>query len=224
MNYDIISTGSKGNAVILQRRILVDCGVSFSKLREYAKELSVVLLTHRHSDHFKPATVRALHRERPALRWGCCSWMVQPLLDAGVSKRMVDVFTPGQAYLYDIRAGSCTVQAEAIPHNVPNCCFKLHFSDAGSVFYATDCATLDGIRAEHFDLYMVEANHTKADIEARIAEKLSQGEYSYELEAARNHLSQEQALDWLAENAGPHSEYLFLHQHQESLREVRHGA
>ena len=44
---------------------------------------------------------------------------------------------------------------------------------------------------------------------------MEQGEFSYEYRAAQNHLSQEQALDWLARNVGPNSRYEFLHQHKE---------
>lgn len=48
MNCEIISTGSKGNAVILNGSILIDCGVSSRKLEPYAKKLKLVLLTHVH--------------------------------------------------------------------------------------------------------------------------------------------------------------------------------
>ena len=61
---------------------------------------------------------------------------------------------------------------------------------------------------------MIEANHTRAGIEARIEEKRAAGEFSYEWAAAQNHLSREQAEDWLYQQMGPNSRYVFLHQHQ----------
>ena len=216
MTYEIISTGSKGNAVVLDGVILVDCGVSWKKLRPYAQKLRLVLLTHVHGDHFKPATVRALHRERPGLRWCCCPWMVEPLLEAGVSKRVIDVVEaepgPGAQYgdwLYVIPV--------ATAHNVPNCAWRIttYYEDGWSAFYATDCATLDGIRATDYDWYFVEANHGEAEIEERIAAKLEAGEFSYEAAARENHMSREQAMDWLAANMGPNSRYVLLHQHEE---------
>ena len=70
MTYDIIATGSSGNCVIINGEIAIDMGIPMKKLREsgYIKGLKLVLLTHAHSDHFNSATVRALHKERPALR------------------------------------------------------------------------------------------------------------------------------------------------------------
>ena len=91
MTYDIIATGSSGNCVIINGEIAIDMGIPMKKLREsgYIKDLRLVLLTHRHTDHFNAATVRALHKERPDLRWVCCAWMVPLLLKAGVDKRVI---------------------------------------------------------------------------------------------------------------------------------------
>lgn len=219
MTYNIIATGSTGNAVTINDEILIDCGVPFKTLEPYIKPLKLVLLTHIHGDHFKPSTVAALHKARPALRWGCCEWMVGPLLEAGIDKRVIDVIcTPENrdgALLGFAYTGLCHVFAEPIPHNVPNCGWRIQLSGGETLFYATDCATLDGIEAKDYDLYLVEANHAQAEIEARISEKMAAGEFAYEYRAAQNHLSQEQAMDWLAENMGPNSRYLFLHQHKE---------
>lgn len=211
MNIEIIGTGSKGNAVVLNDSIMIDCGLSMSKIRPYAKKLKLVLLTHIHSDHFNPRTVRALAKERPTLRWCCCDWMVEPLVNAGVDKRMIDVVSPGYCFIYrDV----CTVKAETLTHDVPNCGWRI-WQKEESAFYATDTGTLDGISAPNYGLYLIEANHTTADIEERIARKEAAGEFCYERRAAANHLSREQALAWLAENIGPNSRYIFLHQHKE---------
>ena len=37
MNYNVIATGSSGNATIIENTILLDCGVSFNKLKKYSK-------------------------------------------------------------------------------------------------------------------------------------------------------------------------------------------
>ncbi len=212
MTYNIISTGSKGNAVIINDIILIDCGVPFKKLEPYIKPLKLVLLTHIHSDHFKPSTARALHRERPALRWGCCHWMVEPLLETGIDKRLIDVMELDKRYDYG-RALGASVKPVPLVHDVPICGYKIKVNRE-RIFYATDTGTLDGISAKNYDLYMLEANHTRAELETRIAEKKVAEVFAYEYAAARNHLSQEQAMDWLAENAGANSKYVFLHQHE----------
>lgn len=222
MTYDILATGSSGNAVVINGEILIDCGVSMKKLREsgYIKNLKLVLLTHAHGDHFNTATVRALHKERPALRWGCCEWMVPHLLEAGVDKRVIDVLSAGYeiGYKPDRSIGSdavvATVRPEPLVHDVQNCGWHIQIGKK-NLFYATDTSTLDHIEARNYDYYLIEANHTRAEIEASIAEKRARGEFAYETRAAQNHLSQEQALEWLARNAGPNSRYVFLHQHKD---------
>lgn len=216
MTYDILATGSGGNAVVINWKILIDCGVPYKTLEQsgYVKDLRLVLLTHRHSDHFKPSTARRLHMERPALRWGCCEWMAPHLLEAGIEPYLCDIMCPyeksGDARIYK---GLAEIHPDFIPHDVPNCAWHI-FDGKARLFYATDTGTLDGVEAKNYDLYLIEANHTRAEIEERISEKQARGEFAYEYRAAQNHLSQEQALDWLAENAGPNSRYLFLHQHK----------
>lgn len=145
------------------------------------------------------------------VRFGCCPWMVGHLLDAGVDKRVIDVYEPHHIYQYP---GALEIQPEPLFHNVPNCGYHI-FDGWERLFYATDTGTLDGISAKGYDLYLVEANHTKADIVARAAEKQAKGEYAYEFRAAENHLSREQTEDWLYQNMGPHSQYAFLHGHEE---------
>ena len=219
MTYNVIATGSDGNATVINDCILIDCGVPYKALKHYVKRLQLVLLTHEHSDHFNAATVRRLAQERPGLRWGCCEWMVEKLLDAGIYRRQIDVYEPGKSYGY--RVAAMKLSPVETPLNVRNCAYKIVFTVGGlrstqmeRLFYATDCGTLDGITAKGFDVYMVEANHKQADIERRAAEKLAAGEYAYEFKAADNHLSFEQARDWLAENMGPRSIWVPMHEHK----------
>lgn len=218
MTYNIIASGSDGNATVLNGQVLVDCGISMKALESVKKDLKLVLLTHQHGDHFKPSTVAALHRDRPTLRFGCCSWMVGPLLAAGVDKRQIDVFDLYKHYKYGDLVTVCPVP---LPHNVPNCGYRLEFPRCERVFYATDCGSLDGISAQNYSLYLVEANHRRADLETRAEEKEAAGAFAYERRAAENHLSYEQAVDWLSENMGSESVWIPMHEHKE--REVRDG-
>lgn len=196
MTYKIIATGSTGNALILNGVILIDCGVPYKALEPYVKDLRLVCLTHIHGDHFNEATIRRLAHERPGLRWACCEWLVWPLLKCGVRESQIDELLPDFFTLYK-DFGVCPVLLE---HNVPNCGFRISMGEGGMAFYATDTGTLDGIEAKDYDLYFVEANHTREEIEAAVAEAEAKGEYTYRLQAAQNHLSQEQAIDWLCQN------------------------
>lgn len=213
MIYDIIASGSAGNAVVVDGSVLIDCGVPYHMLERHVAGLRLVLLTHQHGDHFRPATVARLHRMRPALRWGCCQWMVPHLLSAGVDRRVIDVYEiNGMLFMY---GNGLAVEPVRLAHNVPNCGYKLRDLGGGSLFYATDTGSLDGVEAKDFDLYLVEGNHREAEIEEKIRQKMETGEFAYEAAARENHLSEEQALAWLAQNMGPESRYVFMHQHRD---------
>ena len=213
MTLEILKTGSKGNAVLIgsSREILVDCGVGMKLLEPYADGLKLVLLTHIHSDHFRKSTVSALARRRPTLRFVCGDFLVESLLEAGVDKRNIDVCGVESAFYYPTL--SAMVQTFPLVHDVPNLSYLLKIGRE-TLFYATDTGTLDHIQAHGCDLYLIEANHTKEELEARKKAKQAAGQYAYESRAAATHLSQEQAMDWLYRNMSPSSQYVFLHQHQ----------
>ncbi len=209
IDFEILATGSTGNAIIINDTILIDCGVPFKALREHYKKLKLVLLTHIHGDHFNKSTIRRLAKERPTLRFGCCQWLVKPLLSAGVDSRNIDVMEPDAVYRY----GAFDVIPVSLVHDVPNCGYKIHFPDS-KMFYATDTNNLNGIVAKNYDLYMVEANYGEEEIRQRIAAKKEAGEYAYEYKVLQNHLSIEKCNDFLYRNMGPKSEYVYLHQHE----------
>lgn len=89
--FEIISTGSQGNAVVINKIILVDCGVNFKALEPYYRALKLVLLTHIHSDHFNKTAIKLLARERPTLRFACGKWLVNDVIACGVAKANIDV-------------------------------------------------------------------------------------------------------------------------------------
>lgn len=213
MNYNIISTGSQGNAVVVDDIILIDCGVNFKALKDVYKELQIVLLTHIHADHFKRSTIKRLAKERPALRFGCCEWLANELVEAGVSWRNIDVFEIGKVYDYEV----FKVSPVKLYHNVQNCGYRI-FANGEKGIYATDTGHLQGITAKDYDLYMIEANYTDEDLQERINAKLEAGEYCYELNVANRHLSHEQASEWLMDNMGEKSKYVFLHAHKDKSR------
>jgi Metal-dependent hydrolases of the beta-lactamase superfamily III len=210
--YNIIGTGSKGNAVVIGGMILVDCGVPFRQIRPCAKDLSVVLLTHIHGDHFKPQALLALHSERPTLRFGAPMHMAEPLVATGIPARQIDVYEAnGTRYDY----GAFALSAFPLPHNVPNCGYKLEINGK-RILYATDTNAMEHVEAKGFDLYMLEANYTESDIVERIKAKQAAGQYCYEWDVLQNHLSLEKANNWLYGQMGPKSEYVFIHQHEGS--------
>lgn len=214
MLYNIISTGSKGNALVIEDKILIDCGVSFSKLKQCYKKLQIVLLTHIHTDHFNKTTIKRLAIERPTLRFACCNWLVNELVQCGVNKRNIDVLNVGVWYNY----GGFKISPILLYHNVEQCGYRvfINYPDGiKKIMYATDTNKLDGITAKNYDLYMIEANYTENDIQERINAKKALNMYCYEYDAMLNHLSKEKCDEFIYNNMGENSKYVYLHQHIE---------
>ena len=208
MRFDIISTGSCGNAILLDNRILIDCGVAFKTIQHIADSLQAVLLTHRHTDHLKPSTVRKLAKVKPDLLFICCDWLVFDLIDCGVTAQNISVVTIGKKHHFD----GFSVCPVLLYHNVPQCGYRVYIGNE-RIFYATDTAHLDGISAKDYDLYLIESNYGEKEIQERIRAKLEKGEFCYELGVPDRHLSREQADAFLLENMGKNSKCVYLHEH-----------
>lgn len=213
--YHIISTGSQGNAVIVNHFLLVDCGVPYKDIEPFIQDLKLVLLTHKHSDHFRPTTLRRIAEERPSVRFGCGRWLARELIGIGVSAGNIDIMDYGNMYGY----GPCNVTPVPLVHDVPNCGWKIHFP-VGKVFYATDTNNLNGITAKDYDLYLVEANYEDEEIKARIAEKEANGEYPYEKRVLKTHLSKAKCDDFIYRNIGPRGVYVYMHGHVDKQAET----
>lgn len=209
MNCKIISTGSKGNAVLIEDKILIDCGVPYFKIKDC--KITLILLTHVHGDHFNKSSIKKYAYNHPNCRFACGEWLVSELVSCGVSKSKIDVCEPPGGYCY----GDYIINPVELFHDVPNFGWKIMLPDGKRVFYATDTANLTGVTAKDYDLYLIEANYTDDDLNARIAEKQALGEFIYESRVINTHLSQEQADCFICENAGVNSEYIYLHQHEE---------
>ncbi len=209
MNYKIISSGSKGNCTILEDVIAIDMGVSYSKIKDYAKALKVVLLTHCHSDHFKATTISKLNSEHPNIKFICADYLVNELSNLVPIK---NIYVLETNKMYDL--GLCKLAMFPLIHDVPNVGYRIEINGHRCI-YATDTRSIDHVVAKNYDLYLVEGNYTEEDIQERIKEKEANGEYIYEYRVIKNHMSQEQLMTWLLDNIGPNSEYVRMHQHED---------
>jgi len=209
MKYEIVASGSSGNALILNDVVMVDIGVPFKKVAPYLHQLQLVLLTHIHGDHFNKATIKRLAAERPSLRFVCQSHLVAPLVECGVRKWNIDVCTDDIGLLYCC----CSLLCFSLEHDVLNCGYKISF-DTETVVYATDTVSLPDL--PNCDYYFVESNYKNLDeLAERVRAKTENGEYVYEKRVAENHMSEEYIINWLVRNGKPSSLHVFLHEHRE---------
>lgn len=198
LNYEIIKTGSSGNAVLVNG-VLFDCGVSWKAIEPYAARIDLVLVSHRHLDHIRPSTLNKLKDLFPRVA------VIAPegfWEGADNVKYEFDAVLPHHRKL--LIKGKYEILCAPIPHSVPNCALVVKFPNGATCMYATDTVSLDHLTIPNLDLYMLESNYAELDIvkEQRNA-----------IVAVTTHLSQEASYGWYLRNKGDDSEYVPLHAH-----------
>lgn len=209
MIYNIIQSNSRGNGTIIEDIILIDCGITFKQLKEYYKDLKLVLLTHIHGDHFNKKTIKRLAKERPTLRFGCSDFLVGELLELGVIASNIDIYEYDKSYNY----GICKINSFILEHDVPNTGYKINLNDE-NMLYATDTNIIH-TKAYNYDLYLVEANYELDELLEKIREKEINGQFIYEYDVMKNHMDKKDTDEWLMENIGDKSKYEYMHGHVE---------
>lgn len=205
--HNILSTGSKGNAIVYFNSILVDVGISFSRIEPYLKDIQLILLTHQHSDHFKLNVIKRIQEERPSIRFGCGSFLADKLQDI----RNLDIYEPCKMYNY----GSFKISPVILYHDVPNFGYRI-FKDGKKLLHATDTYTLEGISAKDYDIYALECNYDEERVYDIIREKEYRGEYAHQKGSINSHLSKQQAQKFILSNTSRQDiQFLMLHQSSE---------
>lgn len=216
---EIISTGSKGNAVLLDGQVLIDCGVPFRKLKEFVAvdKIKYIFLTHQHKDHLNIATLRKLIQNHPLIKIIYRNYLCKSLCcsfdkDSFLIKNSF-IITRNKWY----KIGNIQFSSVTLHHDVPNCGWKIHFQTPQGiykVFYATDTSNLNDIKVKDYDLYLVEANYEKEALLQRIREKRASGQFVYEERVMKTHMSKEQTDEWLYNNMGANSSFMYMHSHE----------
>ena len=211
MTYEIIGTGSKGNAIVVNDYLLLDCGLSYKKIEKYLDKIKIIFISHKHSDHLNRATIRKISYEYPSIMFIVGNPLVAELMLCNVKSNRI-ITLPLEKW-YDI--GIFKVRLDYLIHDTPNDCIHIEFKDGTKLFYATDTTSLNHIEAKNYDIYFVEANYdTDEELEKRIKEAKEKGEFTYLERVKYTHLSALDALNWYDKNKGENSNVVFIHQHQ----------
>lgn len=202
--YNVIASGSTGNAVLYHNSILVDVGVPFSLIKPYMYDIQIVLLTHEHlSDHLNITTLEKLQFERPTLRIMLGKWMLKFVKHLN----NLDIVEVGELYDY----GSFKISPIKLFHDVKNVGYRI-FKDDYKIIHCTDTKHLDGITAKNYSLYALEHNYNNDTIHERIAYKEANGIFCHEKGSIETHLSEQQARAFIFENKGESYEVIRLHE------------
>lgn len=46
MRYEILGSSSKGNSIILEDIIMLDCGLSYSKIKNHLRKIKLIFISH----------------------------------------------------------------------------------------------------------------------------------------------------------------------------------
>jgi phosphoribosyl 1,2-cyclic phosphodiesterase len=206
--YNIIATGSTGNAVIYFKSILLDCGVSFASLKSFVSDIQIVFISHHHGDHFNTATLKRLQFERPSLRIASGEHMKEHLKGF----RNVDILAPNVMYDYNEFAISPVI----LYHDVSNFGFRI-YKNGKKIFHATDTNHLSGIEAKNYDIYAIEANYDEDTVWDKIQALESRGKFAHQRGSINSHLSEQAANDFFFKNKGENSILVRLHKSKTSL-------
>lgn len=199
MDVQVINTGSRGNAYIIDGHILIDCGVPAKLIKPYVDCIDAVFISHRHGDHIKHPPLNLIARERPKVIRDSfyANSDVHAKIAADGPAFGSAIGTPplgdDESYVsLTTRRASYVVTSFPLVHDVPNNGFVFFNVDTGErLIYVTDTETLDclpdDVRGQSFNVFMIEGNWD----EDRIFDVLDSGDDALKDRAARNmrHLS-----------------------------------
>lgn len=186
--FHTLASGSSGNCAIVRMAegsILIDCGLGPAFLEERLlaiganwQEVRAVLLTHTHTDHWKPATLRCIREVGAKLycapqHHGDLSKLgdeLRHLLDEGLVEDVVvgEPLTP---------VSGASITAVEVPHDcVPTFAYRIDgptglFGPQWSIGYASDLGVAPAHLIEAFadvNLLAIEFNHCE-ELEAKSA-------------------------------------------------------
>lgn len=182
MEYNIISTGSKGNAVIIGP-VLVDCGVSFKSVKDHLYDVKVLLITHIHSDHVKESTLKNIILMFPHIKiFGnyevCQKFNEYPIQVVNAE--------------YPFLAADLTFTPFQCEHDVLTYGYVWEY-EGKQIIYATDTSHLDNAPDLKFDYFFIESNHDEKKVE-QLMDQRNQKKFKYNAYAgAKRHMSTQTA-------------------------------
>lgn len=172
LNYKIIGSGSSGNCVVIEN-IMVDCGLSYSKIKESLYDVDILLITHKHSDHIKNTTFERIREEFP---------------------NITVIANYEVAYLYDVDI----ICNENVPVEVEDyiilpfrgehgdvLCYGYTWSFNGlEIIYATDMNNFNLAPDKEYDYLFLESNHDEHKLNAVESRYKGIKNYGYDVYAS----------------------------------------
>jgi len=205
MNYNLVGSGSDGNSIIYKDNVMVDVGLSFNKIEKYLINIKMILLTHKHGDHFNEATIIRIGREYPNIIMVVPESMYEDFRKLNYAGNSL-IAEEGKKYKID----DSIIESFKLFHDVYNVGWKIN-KKGYKIIHATDTGSINHVEAKGYDLYAVEHNYDEDIIKAAIKQKAQDGVYAYEVRSKEYHLSFQKASEWINSQRKNDSEILMLH-------------
>lgn len=207
MNYEIINSSSKGNAIVVENILLLDVGVSYSRLKKYLKKVKLVFISHNHKDHLNPITIRQIAYNNPNIKFITGSKeVVKDLVSCCINKKNIYLLDEYKWY----SLGIIKVSLEPLEHDTSNYALKCEYKGK-KMIYIVDTASVEHISARGYDLYLIENNYCEDILQKHILECEDKNKLYYLDRVPRTHLSNEQANSFLIENMLDNGVYEYIH-------------
>lgn len=207
LNYKIIASGSKGNAVRIGE-IMIDCGVPYKAMKTELMKCKVLFITHIHSDHVAKPTLDAIKRNHPLIK-------------------IIGNYQVAEKYGVDIISNKHTIGNRRwkltpfyVPHDVVTQGAVIDFIDAGDtkncrVIYVTDSAGTDKWIVGKYDYLFIESNHDEKLIALA---KPSKYGYNVKNAAYRHTSTQKSKAFYYMNRADKQSPWIELHKSERFYR------
>ena len=198
MNVEVIETGSGGNCFLFDKTIMIDCGIPLSRMSKKVdlNNISYILLTHIHGDHFHKTTIRNISIKYPHIVFVCGLWLQEDLLHIGVKEKQVKVIEMNEV----VSLGDFMISGVVAYHDVQNCGYRV-VKDGHYHFHMTDTSTLEGITAQNYTTATIECNHHLETALSIINECKESGEFTHLKGAINSHLSVDKAIQFCKDNS-----------------------
>lgn len=215
MRYNIISSSSSGNAIIVNDFLMLDVGVAYKKIKPYLNKIKIIFISHTHKDHLNPKTIEQIIFNFPNMRFLCGNTdVVRKLYLCGVAP--VNILYLGNNSWYDI--GIMKFKMDLLDHDVLNNCLHFEIDDIKAI-YIVDTCSVDNIVAKDYDLYLIESNYNEDILQQHIENCEDDNKLYYLNRVPRTHLSYEKANSFLIENMNENSCFEYIHQSSYNFEE-----
>jgi hypothetical protein len=178
----IVATGSKGNAVIIGD-VLFDIGIPLKQIKPYLDNFEYIIITHKHGDHLKPATLAKLINEYHKQLWLPIEVLPSIALKMADENKIISANILEQ---HQDLGQLTNIVSYPINHDVVGSGYGFTLNDKRYI-YMTDTADFNSVPDEDkFDVFYLEANYSSKEVINALAN------YDYHAKGNLRHASQEQ--------------------------------